>query len=345
MTEDLNIRNVVYGLYCVCDNCKDRREWIRYVGITTQAASSRLREHLRPSREEGPYPVNKWVSKHGRSNIRMKILEVCDPQLLPEREKHWVSVYETFTDDKKGGLNRTRGGNGDWAQISKARVQYLNSRSDVSWAKLNYEKASEIRQMYRSGVPTREISEGFGINQGHVSEVIRNRCWVDPDYQFTPRERVVYQNPEKPSWAITKDKAYKMRVEYREDPEVTLQQLSDRYGVSGTAVSNVIRNRVWVDPEYTFTKKPQSQSHRDAVSRANKGKKKPPGHGAKVAAAIRGGNHGMSKLTEKDVIEIRRLKKSGETTKELATRFGVRGSQINRICSGERWGHVKEGLE
>ena len=61
-------------------------------------------------------------------------------------------------------------------------------------------------------------------------------------------------------------------------------------------------------------------------------------HGTRVY----GEKHKHAKLTEADVIEIRRLR-PGVPLKELATRYGVAISAISRIANGVRWGHIIGG--
>ena len=54
-----------------------------------------------------------------------------------------------------------------------------------------------------------------------------------------------------------------------------------------------------------------------------------------------GSRHGLSKLTERAVIEIRA---SSENYKLLAERYGVKPNHINRVRSGRAWKHVGYGL-
>lgn len=358
-TYDLNQKNVVYGLYCVCDTCaEDRPEWIRYVGITINEARKRLMDHLKPYRSKMPYPVDLWKFKHGTGNIRMRILEVVQPgEDLYEREIYWVESYKTFTDDNLGGLNRSRGGRAEQSQYSIAAIKEANSRDGVSWAKLSYEKAAQMREAYAEGVPTRIISQSFGVSQGHVTSIIKNEVWVDPGYEYEKREVVTFRDPENPSWAISREDAYEMRNLYLENPEETYESMSKRFGVSGGVVRNVLFNKKWTDPSYTPNVRinaPKrgakivreiSQSTRDKLSSALKGVPKPEGHGQKVSQAIRGENHGMGKLKVEQVIEIRKLAKTGMRHADIGALFGVAQAQISRIVSGQRWGHVREGLD
>lgn len=341
---DLTQRNVIYGLYCACTQCKDESR-IRYVGLTVNDAQARLRDHLKPYQLTKPYPVNRWKAKHGPENIRMTVLEVVDPEDdIFSREIYWVEQYKTFTDDNLGGLNRTRGGRSERSQYFVAAVREANSRDGVSWAKLNRAKAAEIRDRFDSGEPTRVISEAYGISQGHVSAIVHNEVWVDPNYVYTPRDRVEYRDPENPSWAVTRDQSREIRRDYREDPESTYSSLSAKFGVSDTAIYNVLFNLTWVDPDYQYVPKAPSPGRKKAVSESLKGRPKPAGHGERVSERVRGEGHGMGKLKEVDVIRIRQMSKQGSPQKEIAAEYGIKQAQVSRIVRGLRWGHVKEGL-
>lgn len=55
----------------------------------------------------------------------------------------------------------------------------------------------------------------------------------------------------------------------------------------------------------------------------------------------RGELSGHSKLTDADVIEIRRLHKTGITQRAIALQFPVGYKAVNKIVHGQRWTHVK----
>lgn len=53
---------------------------------------------------------------------------------------------------------------------------------------------------------------------------------------------------------------------------------------------------------------------------------------------MRGERHGSSKLTEKDILDIRSSKK---TPREIAREYPVSKNQILNIISGRSWAHIK----
>jgi hypothetical protein len=64
-------------------------------------------------------------------------------------------------------------------------------------------------------------------------------------------------------------------------------------------------------------------------------------HAIRVLGVNIGEKHGMSKLTSRDVREIRRLCKEGRLSfQEIARRFGVDPSNVTRIRQRQTWKHV-----
>lgn len=59
-----------------------------------------------------------------------------------------------------------------------------------------------------------------------------------------------------------------------------------------------------------------------------------------LARGRRGSEHGMSKLTESDVLEIRRLLATGMVQRRIAERFGIAYCKITMIKQGVAWKHV-----
>jgi hypothetical protein len=55
----------------------------------------------------------------------------------------------------------------------------------------------------------------------------------------------------------------------------------------------------------------------------------------------RGSTHGMAKLTEADVAQIRALASSGVTLPAIASRFGVHFGTISKVVIRRTWRHVR----
>ena len=55
---------------------------------------------------------------------------------------------------------------------------------------------------------------------------------------------------------------------------------------------------------------------------------------------MEGEKSGMAKLTNEDVIEIRKLRSSGILLQELSDLFGVTKSVISNVATHKSWKHV-----
>lgn len=64
-------------------------------------------------------------------------------------------------------------------------------------------------------------------------------------------------------------------------------------------------------------------------------------HTCALGHQAKGEIHGMSKLTEAAVREIRALHAAGHTSLAIAPKFGVTPTNIQYVVRGDTWGHVR----
>lgn len=101
----------------------------------------------------------------------------------------------------------------------------------------------------------------------------------------------------------------------------------------GYDVCHKCDNRRCCNPVHLFVGT-RYDNMRDAVKKNRMAK------GEKISIRIRGEKSNFSKLIEKDVIEIRKLKLSGEKTASLAKKFNVSDDNIRRIVRMDTWRHI-----
>lgn len=63
---------------------------------------------------------------------------------------------------------------------------------------------------------------------------------------------------------------------------------------------------------------------------------------AAIALRCTGEQTHFHKLTEAEVVQIRRLRAQGATCRELAVQFNVHSSTISRACTGKHWWCLQE---
>lgn len=102
--------------------------------------------------------------------------------------------------------------------------------------------------------------------------------------------------------------------------------------VGGLWVLHHCDTRRCVRPDHLFLGD-RADNTADMVTRRRQGHDNYPGKNA-------GSTHGMSKLTEQDVLDIRRRRAEGETGVSLARVFGVSDGLITMIVKRRRWSHI-----
>ena len=82
-----------------------------YIGQTIRSVSLRFKEHLKLATLEKNKKslLYKAIVKYGKENFIVQTVEECDNNALDEREKYWISFYNSFLGD---GYNATSGGEG-----------------------------------------------------------------------------------------------------------------------------------------------------------------------------------------------------------------------------------------
>lgn len=121
--------------------------------------------------------------------------------------------------------------------------------------------------------------------------------------------------------------------------------LSYGENIDGSLVLHTCDNPTCVNPFHLFTGT-QKDNMEDMIRKGRKYKIK--GRAWKEAHPdhsnhLLGSANSESKLTEEDVIEIRKKLLAKEKQSEIARQFGVSYSMICRISKGKNWLHVKEG--
>jgi hypothetical protein len=97
-------------------------------------------------------------------------------------------------------------------------------------------------------------------------------------------------------------------------------------GFAAEFVCHRCDNRLCCNPDHLFAGNPRVNS----LDMKLKGR----------AAKQKGEQHGMSRFTEAEILEIKKGVLSGVSKIELANRFKTTRDYIGQIARGKRWGHV-----
>lgn len=86
-----------------------------YIGQTIRPLKIRWYEHCQSiNNEKYQMIIKRAIHKYGKENFTIESIEECDQQLLNQREKYWISYYDSY----ENGYNSTLGGQ-DYTKMPK----------------------------------------------------------------------------------------------------------------------------------------------------------------------------------------------------------------------------------
>lgn len=97
-----------------------------YIGQTKKTVDYRFKEHYYQAKTEqsGKRPITYFhaaINKYGFENFNVETLEQCDDDQLNEREKYWITFYDSYNN----GYNMTKGGQDNvTSYVAKKVIQY-----------------------------------------------------------------------------------------------------------------------------------------------------------------------------------------------------------------------------
>ena len=93
------------GIYKVTNKCNNKS----YIG-QSENVYNRLKELKKENLSSTTY-LSQEITQYGIENFNFKILELCYPSLLNNKQKYYIEKYNTIY---PYGYNKTKGGNGNY---------------------------------------------------------------------------------------------------------------------------------------------------------------------------------------------------------------------------------------
>ena len=125
-----------------------------YIGQTIQTIKNRWYEHCRTkniSKAEKNMKIKRAILKYGKENFTVETLEECDSALLNDRERYYISYFDSY----KNGYNSTEGG--------QDGVKPLQTPEEVQ---------EEVVELYACGFSLRAISKEYNIDKTTVKGIL-----------------------------------------------------------------------------------------------------------------------------------------------------------------------------
>lgn len=141
-----------------------------YIGQTTNIKrrwNAHKNKYNNPKDCHYNIPLYTEMRKYGINNFKFEIIEECEKERLPEREKYWVKYFDCY----KNGYNCTAGGNSGVPN------------------KLSPDQINEIRNLLSAtDIENQEIASRYGVSENTISGINTGYYWNDDNIAYPIRK-------------------------------------------------------------------------------------------------------------------------------------------------------------
>ena len=254
------------------------------------------------------------IKSRGKSVFEREILAegYFNQNLIDELEIHYIRLYGAFRlDNKEKGLNLTSGGSGIKDQIG------MNSGESHGATKFKHEDITEIFNLYNSGnFSQADVAKVFNTSQPVIYSILNKRNWKYHPGKLDKGIKNKIKNTRKNANTKHSDELFQKMIDEYVLGEVTTTALCKKYKIKRGTFSPILCGKK--------RKHLNTEGVREvAISNQAKGES----------------NH--SKLTESQVLEIRKERKElGTVYRLLAPKYNISESICAAICRREKWKHI-----
>jgi len=235
---------------------------------------------LEKNKHKNLHLQNSW-NKWKEENFTFDILELCEKELLNEREIYWISYYES--NNPKYGFNGTSGGDGvaltDKIREKMSKNNYMKGRTKEqhhNWRDIDI--TEEMINEVKNGMTRRKFNEKYhpnGIAWNRIRENLLKNGEILPKNkaQLNGNKNGMYgkTGENSPHWIIITN-------EMIEDVKlgITLLQFREKYNLGPTIYRRALDNLSELEKNNiikTRKKRSHSQETKDKISKNSVGMK------------------------------------------------------------------------
>ena len=132
------------------------------------------------TRQHHNHLLQRVYDKYGFEDFAFEVIERCPIHELDERERFWISFYDTTNREK--GYNFESGGN-DLKKHCPETIEKMALASRGHNNKLTPEQVTEIKKSIIAGVSFKELAEKFKVSDGCIYriKILQNWAYVSPE--------------------------------------------------------------------------------------------------------------------------------------------------------------------
>lgn len=198
-------------------NTVNGRQYVGQTCVNPNVRFSEHRKSSRYISSRRRYIIARAIHKYGWENFKAEIIERCESQdELDTRERHFIELYgcvaphgynadlggrgrgrvsaltklkigitnagKVLSASTKGKISASRKGLGTMPKSAqhRAKIGIANSGELCGASKLTWDAVREIRRSYVEERPLqKELASKYGVTQGVISLIVRNKIWVE----------------------------------------------------------------------------------------------------------------------------------------------------------------------
>lgn len=135
-----------------------------YIGQTIHSIEYRFSKHCLKS-QNGCVVLHNAITKYGKENFKVELIEEVPIEKLDEREIYWISYYKST--NRKFGYNILLGGN-------------LGRKG---FSKLSKEDIDKLIELDKQGVSHIELGNLFNIDRKTVTTILKRESNYNPKFK------------------------------------------------------------------------------------------------------------------------------------------------------------------
>lgn len=291
----------------------------KYIG-KTKDFNERLNEHLYHAKSGSHLPFHRALKKYGIDGFTYDIIEYFDAEEDSfKSEIKWIDYHKTniYKHGNSFGYNLTDGGDGVSGLImSEESKQKMSKAHEI----FSDSEVLSILEDYKNGHDsTITLAEKYNCSPTTIYFIVSNIRYRHLNYDFSNFDEIKYKNKHKKGENNSAAKFSNNTVidilnEYSSGG-VSTRQLSKKYNCSAKVIELILTGKSYGYIEY-------DRNHIEKIKKLNVLNKR---------NKVKGELNGSAKLSNEDVINIRKMCSEEMLVKDIAKLFKVHRLTIGRI--------------
>lgn len=215
-----------------------------YIGISNNMYR-RMIEHNTDMRKD--LPIVHAIQKYGKIT-EFEILEIIDSsnrELMREREKYWISHFDSSNKEK--GYNISEGGDGADSGANNHEAKFTEEEIQVLYSELrdnlNLSLADIAKKYSISASTLSRINNGVTYYHSSVSYPVRNPTQC----------KVIVAGTNNTNASITKkEELERIQQALIEETSISMAQIAKRFNISQTVIQNINNGKTYHNNNLTY---------------------------------------------------------------------------------------------